>query len=275
MTCVQTQLLSISLEVHITVNAQTIVQVFNPSGPPDFWEYRVTLSGSEIKTVDGGLWNSWNYGELCSLANFTERVRILTDYAENWILRGIEPPGYLGCAGRAGLKGFLKPSVQMGAFTASYTPLNGGPPSAPSYHQATLLWSGFTTNDGNEAASDGLIPLAPGEPGYPGTTPWYSMLLPIGGIYRSPVTLPFPPYEPLYWENRWAMAPSAQHSFIAGRGSSGQHNIYERANIMSALGYGCTLSIHPDFTDMQFSMKIYNGETVSAPWGSVQILGLE
>lgn len=274
MTCVQTQLLNVSPEVHISVNAQTTIQVFNPSGPPDYWEYRVTLSGSETKTVDGGIWNSWNYGELCSLANFTARAQILTDNAQSWILRGIEPPGYLGCAGRAGLKGFLVATTQLGAFTATYTPLNGGPPSSPSYHQATLLWDGYQTNTGAEAGV-WHIPLAPGEPGYPGFISWYRGLLPIGGFYRAPVTSPIPPFEPLYWETRWGMPPSAQHGFAAGRGSSGQHNIYERANIMSPLGYGCTLSIHPDFPDMNFSMKVYNGETVSAPWGSVQILGLE
>jgi hypothetical protein len=272
--CVQSQLMSVSPEVHITVNAQAQMQVYNPEGPPDYWLYRVTLTGSEVKTVASysELWNSWNPGELCSLANFTARARILTDNAQSWILRGIEPPGYLGCAGRAGFKGWLIASVQMGAFTATYEPLNGGPPSSPSTHQATLLWDGFQTNTGAEAGVGNFVPLAPGEPGYPGVEPWYPALLPIGGFYRSPVGEPG--FPPMYWETRWAAAPSAQHGFIAGRGSSGLNSAYDRANIISPLGYGCTLVIHPAFTDMDFEAKIYEGETVSRSWGSVQIMGL-
>lgn len=273
MNCAQFQKVVLSPQVKIQVSSTAKFEIYNPSGPPDYWTYDVTLTGNETKEVEGDLWNDWNKGELLCNPLFQLRVIEHTNYFTNWYLRGNLPGTQGDCAGRAGLKGYLQQSVQANAFTASYQATNGGPDFNPSTHDCLLEWLDFQTSDGYMAGVT-RIPLNPMEPDYPGHTYCPPGLLPIGGFYRIPVYNPEEPWQPPVFANRWSIAPSALFGYKVARGDTGQKNVYERAHTQSGIGYYGRLLIHPSF-DMDFSASLYDGETITAEWGSVQFLGLK
>jgi hypothetical protein len=271
MNCAESQLVSFSPEVSISVLAQTQMFVYNPFGPPDYWTYNVTLGGNETKQIKNR-WSDWSRGELLCDSIFYQRVDVLTAQNLSWFLRGNLPGTLWNCAGRAGMKGVIEQTVQEDAFAASYEATNGGPELPDTLHSCTVLWDTFLTNE-QKVAGVSWCPLDPDEPGYPGERPCPQGLLPIGGFYSAPFIFNG---EILYWYNKWTPAPSAQFGFRCMRGDTGQQNIYERGNRESALGYNGTLSIMGLFEGgFPFTAKLYDGEVVTTDWGSITFNGLQ